>query len=189
MQSDLSPYAPIPRRIFARVIDFGLVWVPLNGLAMIAIIFWRSLPLAIAFLLLEAAYKPLTEARWGYTLGKKWLKMKVIDRETGGLMTLNQSLYRYLPWAIAVFATVFVYIRYFQDPGFADVASLDDYVEFANDHSLSNSFVLSLLTNLTIFSAVWMFSDPLVRALHDRIAGTVVVNDVEAMEAEKKVGW
>lgn len=171
------------------MIDFGLVWVPLNGLALIAMIFWRSLPIAIGLLLLEAVYKPFMEARWGATLGKKWLKMKVVDQSTGAFMTINQSLFRFLPWAISVFASIFVYIRYFQDPTFGEVLTLEDYVEFANGHVLNESFLLSILTNLTIFSAVWMFSDPMLRALHDRIANTVVLNDLEAIEQEKKVGW
>lgn len=187
----ISPYASVSRRIIARFIDFGLVWVPLNALALMALIFWRSLPVAIGLLLLEAIYKPLLEARWGATLGKKWMKMKVVDRTTGRLMDINQSLYRYLPWAFSVCASVFVFTRYFQDPAFADVTDLEAYVDFANEHVLNESFLLSLVTNLTVFSAVWMFSDPMVRALHDRIAGTVVINDVEALEKEKekKVGW
>jgi uncharacterized RDD family membrane protein YckC len=34
-----------------------------------------------------------------------------------------------------------------------------------------------------------MFGDPLVRALHDRIAGTIVVRDLEAVEKAENVGW
>lgn len=189
MQEQTSPYATIPRRAFARVIDFGLVSVPLNALALMAIVFYRSLPLAIGLLLLEAAYKPLTESRWGYTLGKKWMKMKVVDQATGEKMDMNQSLLRFLPWAVSVFITIFVYTRHFQAPAFAEVTDLLQYAEFAREHVLGNSFLISLLSNMTIFSAVWMFSDPMVRALHDRIAKTVVVNDLEAIEKEKNVGW
>lgn len=189
MQDQTSPYAPVARRAFARLVDFGLISVPLNALALLALIYARSLPLAVVLLLLEAAYKPVTESRWGYTLGKKWMKMRVVDQETGGNIDMNKSLLRFLPWAVSVFTTIFVYTRHFQDPAFAEVGDLIQYTEFTQEHVLSQSVIISLLTNLTIFSAVWMFSDPMNRALHDRIAKTVVVNDVAAIEKEQNVGW
>lgn len=189
MQEQVSPYASFSNRALARIIDIGLVSVPLSMLLLVSLVFLRSLPIAVMCVVLDAAYKPLMEARYGWTLGKKWRKIKVISQETGGLMDINQSLTRFLPWAIAYFASIFVYTRHFQDPAFAEVQTMEAYFEFSAAHVLSGNFLISLANNLTIFSAVWMFSDPFKRALHDRFAKTIVVNDIEAIEREKNVGW
>lgn len=189
MQEQASPYASFTNRALARVADIGLVSLPLSALALIAIVLLRSLPIAILCIVLDAAYKPIMEAKYGWTLGKKWRKIKVISQESGGLMDINQSLNRFLPWAIAYFASIFVYTRHFQDPAFAEVTDLEQYLEFATNHVLNGNFFVSLANNLTIFSAVWMFSDPFKRTLHDRFAKTIVVNDLEAVERERNVGW
>jgi len=189
VQEQVSPYASFTNRALARIIDIGLISVPLNMLMLVSLVFLRSLPLALLWIILDAAYKPIMESHWGYTLGKKWRKIKVISQETGGLMDMNQSLTRFIPWAIAYFASIFVYTRHFQDPAFGEVTTMEQYFEFAASHVLSGNFLISVANNLTIFSAVWMFSDPFRRALHDRFAKTIVVNDVDAIEREKNVGW
>lgn len=177
MQDNLPPYAPITKRMFARLIDIGLISVPLSMLTILSLVYLRSLPLAIALIVLDAVYKPLAEGKFGYTIGKKWLKIRVVDQASGRLMNLNQNLTRFLPWALVYFTTIFVYVRYFQDPAFAEVLDAETFINFIPTHQLNNSFLVSLLNNATVFSAVWMFSDPYTRALHDRLAGTVVVSE------------
>lgn len=189
MQETTSPYATFAQRAYARLIDNALVSVPLTLLMLISLIYVRSLPIAMFFLLVEAAYKPLMESNKGWTFGKKLMKIKVVDQETGALMNLNQSLTRYIPWALMFFTSVFVYTRYFQDPLFAEVVDPETFMKFVPKHVLSDNFLVSLISNLSVFSAVWMFGDPLVRALHDRIAGTIVVRDLEAVEKAENVGW
>ncbi len=156
---------------------------------LICMLVLNSLPLALLCIFLEAAYKPFMEMRWGYTIGKKWRKLKVVDQQSGALMDIEQSLTRFTPWAVAYFAAVFVCIRHYQDPAFADIATMEEYLKFSSEHVLNGNFFISLANNLTIFSIVWMFSDPFNRALHDRFAKTVVINDLEAIERERNIGW
>lgn len=189
MEADKTQYATFTNRVIARIIDVGLVSVPLGVTMLVCLIILESLPLALFCIFLEAAYKPYMEARWGYTIGKKWRKIKVIDQQSGGLMDVEQSLTRFIPWAVAYFATVFVSIRHFQDPAFVDITTMEEYLKFSSEHVLNGNFFISLANNLTIFSVVWMFSDPFNRALHDRFAKTVVINDLEAIEREKSIGW
>lgn len=174
--------------MFARLIDIGLISVPLTMFTILALVYLRSLPLAILFIVADALYKPIAEGKFGYTIGKKWMKIQVVDQATGSLMTLNQNLTRFLPWALVYFTMIFVNIRYFQDPAFAEVLDAEAYMNYVPTHVLSNSFMVSLLNNATVFSAVWMFSDPFTRALHDRLAGTVVVNDLTEIKKMKKEG-
>ena len=176
MQSSTSPYADIRKRLYARLIDFIIVFVPLNAAAMLALFFGKSLITALAFLLIEAAYKPFLEMIWGQTIGKMILRIKVVDRATGNNISLNQTLMRFFPWALGVFGTIFLYIRYMQADGFMDITELEQMQDFMKEHVLTNNFLLSVLSNASIFSAVWMISDPLRRALHDRMADTVVVD-------------
>lgn len=141
--------------------------------------------MAILTIVLQALYKPIAEGRFGYTIGKKWMKIQVVDQATGSLMNLNQTLTRFLPWAIVYFTATFVCIRYYQAPAFAKAIDLETYFSFAAKHTLSNSFLVEMLKSATMFSAVWMFSDPFTRALHDRLARTVVVNDLTEIKKMK----
>lgn len=109
----LSPYASFLQRTLARFIDIVFITVPLTAFTILALVYLRSLPLAIAFITLEAIYKPFMEGRFGFTIGKKLVKIRVVDQLSGKLMNLNQNLTRFLPWAIIYFTTLFVYTRYY----------------------------------------------------------------------------
>jgi uncharacterized RDD family membrane protein YckC len=108
--------APAARRIVAKAVDVLLVLAviaPFGG-AMIARWGWGMagvLPLLV-FLggsLLFGAYTIVAEARWGRTLGKKWLDLRVV-RESGARISFGQALVRQLPmflqiyWIDALFA-------------------------------------------------------------------------------------
>lgn len=124
---------------------------------------------------LNALYKPLAEAIFGYTVGKYLLKMKVVDRKSNQRITLNQSFTRFLPWAVAAFASLFVLVRVIEAQDFTEVDTLAGYMDYLAKFPLSRNFLVSLLNNFPIFSAVWIIMDPWKRALHDRWAETFVV--------------
>lgn len=140
-----------------------------------SIIELKSLPFAILMMLGEAAYKPIMEALYGHTLGKKWMKLEVVNQKGFGPISWNQSLLRFLPWAAVFYATVFVIIRHFQAEGFMEVTDMPMYIEFGRKHPLGENMLIAMINYLPLFSVMWVLSDPMRRALHDRLAGTVVV--------------
>jgi uncharacterized RDD family membrane protein YckC len=162
-------------RLFVLPFSLGAIYV---------LIYLKSLPLVLACIVAEAAYKPALEAVYGYTLGKKVMKIKVVSQLTGGQITWNQSFLRFTPWALAAYAAIFVMIRYFQTPGALELETIEEFLEFRVKHPLSNSFLIGMINSLWIFSVMWVFSDPQRRALHDRLGKTWVVKEIEPGELE-----
>ena len=133
-------------------------------------------------------YKPLTEAHYGCTVGKALLKLRVVTMGGRQRISYNQSFIRYLPWAVSAFVTLFLYIRVFQSPEFAEVSDPWAYSTFIGSFPLQENFLVSLGKNFPTFSAVWMIMDPWNRALHDRWAATFVVYNVQVEEIEEAGG-
>ena len=178
MQTTTTTPANLWRRWLAYLVDTVLM-ILLTLLTFYLLIYQKMLWLALAVALLEALYKPLMEARYGWTLGKLSQKIKVVDATTGGGIDFNQSLMRYLPWAVGFFASVFVLVRHFQNPDFAGVTDYLTYMEFAQNSVLNDSWVLQLVQQVPIISATWLILDPLRQALHDKMAHTLVVTMVD----------
>ena len=173
--TDPSDPATPWRRWVAYLIDSVLL-VLMTAATFYVMIYYRLLWLALAITFVEALYKPVMEARYGWTLGKLSQKIKVVDATTREKIDFNQALLRYLPWAFGFFASVFVLIRHTQDPNFAEVTDYRSYLEFAQASVLNDSWVLQIIQQVPFVSAIWLFLDPLRQALHDKFANTLVVN-------------
>jgi uncharacterized RDD family membrane protein YckC len=168
----------------ASLRDRGLAWLvdaiiraPLAYLVFAVAAGSKNLVLALLLLTIREAYKPIMEAVYGYTIGKKVLNIKVVSAEDYSPITWNQSLLRFIPWAIAFYTEVFVTIRLYQSPGFAEVVDLQTYTEFQSNSPLADNFLVGMLGVAWVFSCMWIFSDPLRRALHDYLGRTLVVAD------------
>lgn len=181
----------------ASLRDRGLAWLvdtiirmPLTVSVVLITIGSKSLTLALALLVVREAYKPVMEAVYGYTIGKRVLKIKVVSAEDQAPISWNQSLLRFIPWAIAFYTEVFVTIRYYQAPGFSEATDFEAYIKFQETHPLYGNFWIGILGVAWVFSAMWILSDPLRRALHDQLGRTLVVEDksqksvVDEQEAE-----
>lgn len=176
------PTAGFLPRLAAAIVDFFVLSPLLYGIYY----FMVEQPMLlgiVAMWMLQFCYKPLTEAYFGCTVGKALMRLRVVNQGTNQNISLNQSLMRYLPWAVSGFVTLFVYIRIFQSPGFAEVGDVWEYSDFLNSFPLTDNFLVSLGNNFPTFSAVWMFMDPWNRALHDRWAQTFVIVVVPQPEA------
>lgn len=168
----------------ASLRDRGLAWLvdaiiraPLAYLLFAVAAGSKNLLLAMLLLFIREAYKPVMEAIYGYTIGKKVLKIKVVSAADLSPITWNQSLLRFIPWAIAFYTEIFVTIRLYQAPGFVEVVDLETYTEFQANSPLADNFLVGMLGVAWIFSCMWIFSDPLRRALHDYLGKTLVVED------------
>lgn len=174
----MAPPATLRNRAFAYLLDRLFVLPFSLGLIYIVITF-KSLPLALLCIVGEALYKPVLEGLFGHTLGKKLMKIKVVSQDKQAPITFNQSLLRFTPWAISYYAAIFVMIRYFESPDLLTVTTQEEYLAFISKHPLSSNFLIAVLNALWIFSVTWALSDPLRRALHDRLGGTLVVEAEE----------
>jgi uncharacterized RDD family membrane protein YckC len=178
-QTKPEPGSPQPAKLQRRFIAWLLdraVLLPLTIGLLYSIIDMKSLPFAIMMMIGEAVYKPIMEALYGHTLGKKLMKIQVVTQKGFGPISWNQSLLRFVPWAAVFYATVFVIIRHFQAEGFMEIDSWPAYIEFGREHPLGENILIAMVNYLPLFSVMWVMSDPTRRALHDRLAGTIVVS-------------
>lgn len=146
----------------------------------------KDIRLVLLILFVEAAYKPVLEKRFGTTLGKRILGLRVISTTGAEAISWNQSFLRFLPWAISYYTTVFVYTRYFQSPGFAEVVEVEAFRDFIYQHPLNESTLVGLLSSMPFFSATWAMTDLLRRTIHDRLAKTVVIAPTKAFAQTPK---
>jgi uncharacterized RDD family membrane protein YckC len=174
-------YASFTVRAAARVIDLFVLF-PISAGAAYFTLYQPNLSVVLLLALLDAAYKPVMESVYGWTVGKRILKLKVISQYDLGPIDFNQSLMRFLPWALVLCVTVFLNTRYFQDPNFVEIEDLETYLQFMQDHPLSQNFFVGIIQYLPLFSAMFVFSDPFRRALHDRLAKTYCVYDNEQFQ-------
>ena len=168
------PTAGFLPRVAAYLVDQFVLFPLLLGIYFFTVK-QPLLPAIVVMWVIQTLYKPLTEWYFGRTLGKALIRLRVVDRGTNRRPSLNQSFVRFLPFAVAAFASLFVAIRIFQSPEVTEVAGLSDYGYFLRSFPLNQDFLISTLNNFPVFSAVWMIMDPWSRALHDRWAQTFVI--------------
>ncbi len=151
-------------RFWAAFID-GLVFLPLgfiedyfllpteNKLGMISWIIFTAL--------LSYAYSVLLHAKYGQTLGKMALKVKIIDQSETKSITFRQAFMRdSVGMAISLVAVIFLFFQ------FADVKLIEKNYD---------EFLMPWFFSWIIIELVTMLFNQKRRAVHDFIAGTVVV--------------
>jgi len=171
-------YATFTSRLGAYLLDglivagFALLFNVINIATFKS--FWVYLPIV----LLSILYKPYLESRFGATLGKMVLQIKVTDWNFEQI-GFKQSLLRSLIFIVPALHSVPIYYLAFNNP---ILANTDNFFDFAYLYSLEYPFE-KMVSNLTIIIVVIdlivLLSDKTKtqRSLHDRIARTYVIID------------
>jgi uncharacterized RDD family membrane protein YckC len=169
-------YAGFWYRLGALIID-GLVLAPVTfGISYFNITAWKSVEILILLSLIGIIYKPWMEFKFGATVGKMALKMKVVNFD-GGQPTLQEILLRNIfHLAGSVFSLVFT-IGVYMDPQFEYI---DGYMQYS---AFANGFMALKVTGwimgvIVIVDGIVMIADKESKSLHDRIGNTyVIVNE------------
>ena len=168
-QANVTVYASFLPRFCAGFID-GLVFIPLSFAdgflsaperAPIVIITWGIITYSSYWL-----YSVLLHARYGQTLGKMAVKIKVLDVSEESIPTLRQAFLRDIGYIILNTLSLFYLIYLVIDGKYgsnADVSSLPGRIL---GYAGFGWFLLEVITMLT---------NKRRRAFHDYIAGTVVI--------------
>lgn len=163
-------YQTIGSRFGALIID-GIIMIPIaiSGIFLGSIVGFSPLTTFIGNVLIasfSALYTILLHGFYGQTLGKKVMKIKVVDISERDI-NLGQAALRYAPNLVPLFILVG-----FGRPQFiaGNVGEIELYLGSI------------LVTASQIFTPLWTIADIIVclssnkhRALHDFIAGTVVI--------------
>lgn len=163
----MDRYRTLTRRIVALLID-GLVFTPIiaiNALtAQYELPWWMTIVQRVLFALIGVGYYVLLHWKYGQTVGKMVMRLKVVSLDERPI-SLRQSLIRHIFYIIERFVALCLLV-YFVSIGY----------------SLSSELRTTIQLYLSIPIYIWIITDTLVcivnkqdRALHDLIAGTVVV--------------
>lgn len=165
----MDKYNTVGSRFAASFID-GIIMIPVGILSGILPVMGSFSKIAIVWNIIISLI-PVIYTIWlhtvsGQTLGKMAMKVKVLDISERPI-TFTQAVIRSLPQMLPVFISASTFIRQIQS---------STITEFSND------FFETVLTGAYIFYAVWLIGNIISalvtekkRALHDLIAGTVVV--------------
>lgn len=163
----MEKFRTIRRRALALMID-GILLLPISAVGLIfsdldpLVLYISNVLTALA----GAFYTILMHARFGQTLGKMAVRVKVLD-ENEGPITFGQAVIRSLPQLVPILIMIgFQNPRFLSGGGSAFETFLAEYV----------------IGGLDIALVLWTIADIIIclssekhRALHDFIAGTVVI--------------
>ena len=164
-------YAGFWIRFGASIID-GFVLAPITILMIYNFTSIKSLGLAILIVLAMAIYKPLMEFKYGATVGKRAVKIRVVNLNYGPI-AFNQSITRYSPWIVAHFLNIISLFAIFGHPNFIHVQSFIEYSTFSEEAAGSYELLGSIL--LMVVGIIIVF-DTQKRGGHDMFAKTYCIH-------------
>jgi uncharacterized RDD family membrane protein YckC len=158
----MERYHTILRRLAAWLIDL-LFFLPAIVIGGIYYRYSYGTPIGYtwAFFMLTAsvAYSIYFHGRYGATPGKSWMKCRVVSHQKEEKIGFRAAVVRESPWIVM------------------GIASAVEH-HWARDHLPALATVLSVLsTSWSVADDVVALCHPKKRALHDLIAGTVVVRE------------
>ena len=165
-QKSITTYSGFWQRVGAAFLDW-VVMVPVSlGIKYLSVSPWSPV-ISVVLNLIPVIYKPLMEYRYGATLGKMVLKLRVrnLEMEEASLGAIFlRNIFYLIPQVISLWATI---VRYFGS-GLESDTLFRDFTIF--------QYIVIGFGFISIIDVIMMAADPRKRSLHDRIGGTVVVD-------------
>ncbi len=165
-------YLTFPPRFWAGWVDALVLW-PIGFLATLFLsLDWPRWVVAVVVLIQSLAWVVYTvgmHARWGQTVGKMVTKVKLLDARQEGRITLYQATIREVVPLLADLGALGWQLRLILN------GSADKYGVPVHDDIRIEWFLSALPMIWFVAEIVTMFTNHQRRALHDLIAGTVVV--------------
>lgn len=165
----MNRYNTFSGRFWAGIID-GLILLPFGVLDFFILDPEQPLGLVLPWMLFSYSsyfiYNIYFHWKTGQTIGKRLMKVKVMDFSEQGTLSFKQAVLRdgvYLVLQIIGIVLIFINIVRI---GAYTVAGIEPYNSYLSYFSLA-WFLIEIITLLTNEKG---------RALHDKIAGTVVIN-------------
>lgn len=171
-QSEQIIYGGFWPRLGALFLD-GLIFSPLYVGVFFNMLNWKSAALMVVFSIIPIIYKPFWEYKYGTTIGKKALKLKVVNLNHQKA-NLQEVLLRNIFYIGFGVINIILYLTVFAMPDFADITELSEYGMI---NKLSGALVwISYLSSLIyLVEFIMLVIDDKKRSLHDRIGQTYVI--------------
>ena len=129
--------------------------------------------LLITIALLATIYKPFMEYKYGSTLGKKMLNLRVVNKDFQNPSLLN-ILLRNVFDILERLITLVIVLIVFSMPEFQQISLMKDFTNLQNS-VVNNTLVIFIPLVLVIIEIVFLLTDKQKRALHDWIGSTLVI--------------
>lgn len=171
-ESGHSVFGSFRDRFLASLID-GLVLLPLVLVDWFNKSSFKILPLMVITFLIGFLYKLLFELKYGATIGKMALKLKVVNKEFQRVNLSEVVLRNIFDIGQRVFFFV-VTLSVYLGEDFDSIRSNAEFVAAQNQVINIMPFLFGF-TILSVIEAVVLLSDKKRRAMHDFIGGTFVV--------------
>jgi uncharacterized RDD family membrane protein YckC len=164
-------YAGFWIRVGAGLIDI-LVMIPIFAVSYFNQFDIKSLALLYILTIISVMYKPLLEFKYGATLGKMAVGIKVVNLEMQRI-TLDQAFGRYIPWAISVVIQLMIGTSLFLAPKFS---SADTYLEIqAITQDSPLNMISGIYSLVFVLLICWLIFDKKNQGIHDKIAKTLCI--------------
>ncbi len=158
-------------RVGASLIDF-IVYIPAIAFNMYNIYSLKSLPLQLLITLILIVYKPLLEFRYGATVGKMAVGIKVVNNNYSSI-SITQAITRYIPWLIGQVISIYGTILLFQNP---DFLSTTNWIEVGTiQNEIIPRGVNYIGSVILLVSCIFIAFTDNKQGLHDMLAGTYCI--------------
>ena len=164
-------YASFTQRFYAFIIDC-FVFLPFNLWSQHNIFNTKSFVIAFIIMLAWCLYKPLMDWKFGGTIGKLVMKIRVVDLEGTGI-SLNQAFLRFAPYFAISLSTLLSTYVLLNIPEFEQVKDFESIQEFETEPSSSLGVFLTYF--FYIFSISSIVLEQKKQAVHDKIANCYCV--------------
>jgi uncharacterized RDD family membrane protein YckC len=159
---------------FAAILIDGLITVPVTlVLNIYNVTIWKSPILLICVVLIQVGYKIFFEAKYGATIGKMALGLKVVNHQLTKA-SLNQIFLRNIVQVVAGLVTLFSGLYIFGRPEFQSITTFREYSVLSTRSGGTQFFNLSIGV-FYIVDAIFLMTDKESQSLHDRIGKTYVI--------------
>lgn len=166
-------FANLWSRLGAHIVD-TCIFIPIILLSQYNVFTLKLLPIELLLSSIWMIYKPYMEYRYGATLGKMVLKIKVVNTQFQAIDS-DQAVKRFLVFLIGYIGVGLINYWIFTHPEFAEIT---DYESLGNlQKSLNAEFIINV-ANIPLFvSVIAIIFDQQKQALHDQFAGTYCIHD------------
>ena len=164
-------YASFGQRLNAYMIDF-LIFMPINEFANDRFFLQKDIGLVIISALLWMLYKTFMEWKWGATIGKRILGLRVqssIESE----LSIHQIMVRFIPYFAIGFSKILLFYNLLQIPGFMEAADIESITVYFNELPVLGPMACYLYF---LYSVIKIFSSEKKQSLQDQLSNTICIS-------------
>lgn len=173
-------YASVGARFWASILDGLIVTIPIFGLQFLNLIVLHNIIVQYLTMCIYPFYKIYMEGTFGYTLGKKILKIRVLNlSREDQQMDLKTAILRYSFYFPTFLASLLLTFFTFDPEALQAVTSIIDALMYSSKVTENAPNYVTILNSvssvITLIALLFVFEGTKKQTLYDRVAKTVCV--------------